>query len=145
MEGYHLPVAHRSTVGRNFPLEQTIFDSEGASESFTYQCFLKPNDMTFGIAHPMNRRLTDASRRTSVMPTIFPSHMYVLAPDHLWYLSLQPNGVGKVRMRYGAALAPEVMQHAEDEIALVKTFKELLDKTQEEDRQLVESIFENTI
>ena len=91
----------------------------------------------------MNQRLIGPSRRTSVMPTVFPSHMYVLAPDHLWYLSLQPDGVGKVRMRYGAALAPEVIQYAENERTLVDEFKQLLDKTQEEDRLLVESIFEN--
>ena len=143
MEGYHLPIAHRSTVGRNFPVGETKFDSDGASEGFTYQYFLKPNDMNFGVAHPMNTRLTDNLRRSSVMPTIFPSHMYVLAPDHLWYLSLQPNGVGKVRIRYGAALAPEVMEHTEDKSNLLSQFKELLDKTQEEDRLLVENIFEN--
>ncbi len=35
--------------------------------------------------------------------------MYVLAPDHLWYLSLRPNSVGEVHVRFGAALAPEVL------------------------------------
>ncbi len=35
-------------------------------------------------------------------------HMYVLAPDHLWYLSLRPEGVGQVQLRFGVALAPEV-------------------------------------
>ena len=143
MEGYHLPIAHRSTVGRNFSVAETRFDSDGPSESFTYQYFLKPNDVDFGVAHPMNKRLTDSMRQTSVMPTIFPSHMYVLAPDHLWYLSLQPNGIGKVRIRYGAALAPEVIKHAKDKSALVSKFRELLDKTQEEDRFLVETIFQN--
>ena len=34
--------------------------------------------------------------------------MYVLAPDHLWYLSLRPKGVGKVDIRFRVAIAPEV-------------------------------------
>ena len=40
-------------------------------------------------------------RYTSILPTVFPSHMYVLAPDHLWYLSLRPLGVGQVQLRFG--------------------------------------------
>ena len=39
---------------------------------------------------------------------MFPTHMYVLAPDHLWYLSLRSKGVGEVEIRFGAAIAPEV-------------------------------------
>ena len=36
--------------------------------------------------------------------------MYSLAPDHLWYLSLQPQGTDKVKIKFGAAIAPEVME-----------------------------------
>ena len=41
--------------------------------------------------------------------TAMPKAMYVLAPDHLWYLALQPDGVGRTRIRYGAAIAPEML------------------------------------
>ena len=54
------------------------------------------------------------------MPTVFPSHMYVLAPDHLWYLSLQPRGIGQVAIRYGVAFAPEKLAAANDRDALVE-------------------------
>ena len=47
------------------------------------------------------------------MPTVS-SHMYVLAPDHLWYLSLQPEGPSRTRIRYGAAIAPEVLEAKTD-------------------------------
>ena len=40
----------------------------------------------------------------------FPSHMFSLAPDHLWYLSLQPNGTDRVKIKFGAAIAPEVLE-----------------------------------
>ena len=75
------------------------------------------------------------------MPTIFPSHMYVLAPDHLWYLSLQPDGPARTRIRYGAAIAPERLAGEADRDAYLATTKAFLDQVQIEDRHLVESIF----
>ena len=142
MEGYHLPVAHRSTVGKQFPVQETVFDSRGRFDGFTYQCFSKPDGIQVGLAHPENKTLRGKWRKMSVMPTVFPGHMYVLAPDHLWYLSIQPNGYSKVKIRYGAAMAPEVLASHPDKRLLIDEFKTLLDKVQEEDRHLVEAIFE---
>ena len=141
MEGYHLPVAHRATVGGYFPTEDTEFDSRGAFEGFTYQYFTKTDDAPVGTAHPRNRTLRGKWRRTSVLPTVFPSHMYALAPDHFWYLSLQPNGPGKVQIRYGAAIAPEVLEHHPDPKLLIEESKTFLARVQEEDRVVVEGIF----
>ena len=62
---------------------------------------MKTGNSTYGQAHPDNTTLKNQWRNTSILPTIFPTHMYVLAPDHLWYLSLRSKGVG-------AAIAPEV-------------------------------------
>ncbi len=94
MEGYHLPVAHKATVGAWFPVEDTEFD-EQVYDAFTYQTFTKDGNARYGRAHPSNTRLEGKWRHTSILPTIYPSHMYVLAPDHLWYLSLRPQGVAK--------------------------------------------------
>ena len=88
MEGYHLPVAHQGTVGPYFNVLDTEFDKRGAFECFTYQTFTKNEDAIVGTAHPKNKSLVGKWRHTSILPTIFPSHMYSLAPDHLWYLSL---------------------------------------------------------
>ena len=109
MESYHLPVAHKATVGAHQNTDQTSFDPAGAHDAYTYQLFTKRDTTPVGCAHPNNTRLKGRWRNTSVMPTVFPSHMYVLAPDHLWYLALQPDGVGRTRIRYGAAIAPEML------------------------------------
>jgi phenylpropionate dioxygenase-like ring-hydroxylating dioxygenase large terminal subunit len=144
MEGYHLPVAHRRTVGAWFPVQETGFPDE-RFEAFTYQTFLKDQTATYGLAHPSNIRLEGRWRSTSVMPTIFPSHMFVLAPDHLWYLSLQPRAVGEVALRFGVAIAPEVMAALGDEAEPFarKTVK-FFDEVNEEDRFVVERIYQNT-
>lgn len=141
MEGYHLPVAHRATVGGYFPVEDTWFDPKGPFDDFTYQTFSKTKDAPVGTAHPKNKHLKGKWRYTSVLPTIFPSHMITLAPDHFWYLSIQPNGADKVSIRFGWAVAPEVYKHHPDLDGFIASTKEFLEIVQEEDRFVVEGIF----
>ena len=141
MEGYHLPVAHQATVGAHFNLMDTEFDERGKFDHFTYQYFTKKDSAPVGTAHPANTWLTGKWRSTSIMPTVFPSHMYVLAPDHLWYLALLPDGPDHVRIRYGAAMAPEVLEAWDNPEAMIADTKAFLDDVQEEDRAVVEGIF----
>ena len=141
MEGYHLPVAHRDTVGGHFPVEETQFDERGSFPHFTSQLFVKTGTAPVGTAHPDNTSLTGKWRNISVMPTVFPCHMYVLAPDHLWYLALQPDGPGRTRIRYGAALAPEVLAAQSDPETYIAETKTFLDAVQLEDKSVVEGIF----
>lgn len=141
MEGYHLPVTHRDTVGAHFPVKETRFSAAPPNPAFTYQYFTKNEDAPVGNAHPDNTWLQGEERRTSLMPTIFPSHMYVLAPDHLWYLSLQPQGRTQVKIRYGIALAPEVLAASDDPEGLKAEVIAFLDRVNDEDKDVVEGIF----
>lgn len=144
MEGYHLPVAHKATVGAWFPVEDTEFP-EDVHDAFTFQTFTKDENARYGRAHPSNTRLQGKWRHTSVLPTIFPSHMYVLAPDHLWYLSLRPAGPGEVMLRFGIALAPEV--HAalgEGRDAWVAELADFFDRVNAEDKVVVEGIYQGS-
>ncbi len=144
MEGYHLPVAHRATVGGHFPVKQTQFSSTPANLAFTYQLFKKTASAPVGIAHPDNKTLKGDQRAISILPTIFPSHMFALAPDHLWYLSLQPKGSNQVSIRYGAALAPEVLASKADPESYIEEVKGFLWQVNEEDRFVVEGIAEGS-
>ena len=141
MEGYHLPVAHPETVGPFINVMDTEFDNRGSFENFTYQIFTKNANAPVGTAHKENKTLEGKWRHTSILPTIFPSHMFSLAPDHYWYLSLQPEGVGKVKIRFGAAIAPEVLEDQEDPESFLSETRKFLHKVQEEDRFVVEGIF----
>ena len=140
MEGYHLPVAHRETVGAWMPVDSVIFPKD-QHDAFTWQTFTKDEHAKYGRAHPDNTRLKDEWRYTTLMPTVFPCHMYVLAPDHMWYLSLRPKGPDHVHVRFGLALAPEVHAALGDTrpqwLAEVITF---FDKVNAEDKFVVEGI-----
>jgi phenylpropionate dioxygenase-like ring-hydroxylating dioxygenase large terminal subunit len=140
MEGYHGPVAHRATVGAGVSLNDTVFP-DTVSDEFTYCTFTKPEGARYGTAHPDNTRLQGIWRRTAVLPTVFPAHMYSLSPDYLWYLSLRPDGVGTVKVRIGIALAPEVVRAQADLPAFLEPLSTFFDQVNEEDRRLVEGIY----
>ena len=141
MEGYHLPVAHRGTVGGFFKASNTGFDADAPFDAFSYQTFTKTEKAPVGSAHPNNKHLKDEWRYTSILPAIYPSHMIALAPDHLWYLSLQPQGTNQVRIRYGAAIAPEVLENHADREGFIESTKEFLVRVNAEDKVVVEGIF----
>ncbi len=141
MEGYHLPVAHRKTVGAWFPAEETGFPDQRHA-AFTWQSFIKDQTARYGLAHKDNTRLTGNWRHTSIMPTVFPGHMYVLAPDHLWYLSLRPTSVGEVAVRFGFALAPEVEDALEDRAGFVAETLDFFDRVNAEDKGIVQGIYQ---
>jgi phenylpropionate dioxygenase-like ring-hydroxylating dioxygenase large terminal subunit len=141
MEGYHLPVAHRATVGAWFPAEDTWFPAE-RHDAFTVQTFTKDETARYGRAHPTNSRLEGRWRYTSVMPSVFPTHMYVLAPDHLWYLSLRPKSIGEVHVRFGVALAPEVVANMPDAETQKAELLAFFDKVNAEDRFIVEGLYQ---
>jgi choline monooxygenase len=140
MESYHLPVAHRGTLGTWLPMEDIGFPDE-AHEAFTWQTFPKQEEARYGRAHPDNTALEGHWRYTSVMPTVYPAHMYVLAPDHLWYLSLRPQGVDHVHVRFGVALAPEVHAALDDPDASIGELVQFFDDVNAEDRLVVEGLY----
>ena len=67
--------------------------------------------------------------------------MYSLAPDHLWYLSLQPQGTDKVKIKFGAAIAPEVLEDQDNPTEFLEETIKFLNHVQQEDRHVVEGIY----
>ncbi|MDH3743251.1 MAG: Rieske 2Fe-2S domain-containing protein, partial [Hyphomicrobiales bacterium] len=143
MEGYHLPVAHKATVGLWMPMSSVNFPDK-AHDGFTYQTFIKDENAIYGRAPSGNARLEGHWRHTTVMPTVFPSHMYILAPDHVWYLSLRPKGTDQVHVRFGVAIAPEVHASLDNPIDWVADLAAFFDKVNAEDRFVVEGICEGS-
>ncbi len=62
-------------------------------------------------------------------------------PDHLWYLSLRPRGVGEVDVKFGAAIAPEVHASLNDPKAWLTETEAFFDMVNAEDRMVVEEIY----
>jgi len=142
MEGYHFPITHRQTLGMSMPLDSVEFPAE-TYDGFIYQTYTKNAVAGYGLAHPANTRLQGKWRYTGVLPTIYPSHMFSLAPDYLFYLSLRPKSVGEVFVRYGLALPPEVLQEANDRELVIAKSIDTFDRLNAEDQFVVEGIYKN--
>ncbi|MCR8923148.1 Rieske 2Fe-2S domain-containing protein [Dasania sp. GY-MA-18] len=140
MESYHLPRAHRGTIGPISPLAD--MEMTPGTEHFNYHLIRKKEGVA-GIAHPDNTALTGQWRNTTVLASIYPSHLIAVAPDYFWYLSLQPKGVDKVQVRYGVSIAPEVLAEKteEDKKDFIEKTISFFNSVNEEDKLVVEGIF----
>jgi len=138
MESYHLPVCHRSTVGGLSRLEDMICPPGLAA--FNYHTILKDDSLKIALAHPDNTRLQGERRRTTFLLSIYPSLMITLTPGYFWYLSLHPDGVGRVRIMYGGGMSPEFVNDPEAQQHF-QSVKALLDEVNTEDRGCTEKVY----
>ncbi|WP_027896097.1 aromatic ring-hydroxylating oxygenase subunit alpha [Zestomonas thermotolerans] len=137
MESYHLPMLHRGTVGPHSRLEE--MECPPGLEAFNYHWITKEASLPIGNAHPDNQHLEGHWRKTTALLCLYPSHLITLTPGYFWYLILQPEGVGKVRIRYGGGLSPEFVNDPKGQ-EYMDELKVLLDKVNAEDRMGVESV-----
>jgi len=139
MESYHLPVCHKGTIGGQSKLEEMICPPGRAA--FNYHTILKDDSLSIALAHPSNTRMHGERRRTTYLLAIYPSLLITLTPGYFWYLSLHPEGVGKVRIRFGGGMSndfsddPQAQQH-------FANLKSLLDDVNVEDRGCTEKVYQ---
>ena len=139
MESYHLTRAHRGTIGPYSPIEK--FEHFPGNEYLNYHLIQKNHDAPAGVAHPDNDYLEGDWRQTTVLTGIYPSHFIALAPDYMWYLSLQPCGVDKVAIRYGLSVPKHILAAQSDRQQYINDMKSLFDRVNAEDKIVVEGIF----
>jgi len=138
MESYHLPVCHAGTIGGLSKLEE--MDCPPGLATFNYHWILKDESLKIAIAHPNNTRLKGDRRRTTGLLAIYPSLLITLTPGYFWYLSLHPNGVGKVDIQFGGGMSPDFINDP-DAQEHFKQMKTLLDEVQVEDQGCTEKVY----
>ena len=105
MESYHLPVCHAGTIGGLSKLDEMVCPP--GLPAFNYHTILKDDTLKIALAHPRNTRLEGDRRRTTFLLAIYPSLLITLTPGYFWYLSLHPQGVGQVHIRFGGGMSPD--------------------------------------
>ncbi|MDG1010871.1 MAG: SRPBCC family protein [Amylibacter sp.] len=138
MESYHLPVCHAGTVGALSRLEDMVCPP--GLPAFNYHTILKDDQLKIALAHPDNDRMKGERRRTTYLLAIYPSLLITLTPGYFWYLTLHPEGVGKVRINFGGGMSKEWMQDAEA-LKNLEELKSLLDEVNVEDRGCTEKVY----
>ena len=138
MESYHLPVCHKGTIGGLSRLDE--MDCPPGRPAFNYHTILKDDKLKIAMAHASNQRLIGERRRTTYLLAIYPSLLITLTPGYFWYLSLHPDGVGKVRILFGGGMSPDYVNDPEAQ-AHFTALKTLLDEVNVEDRGCTEKVY----
>ena len=130
MESYHLPVCHAGTIGGLSKLDEMVCPP--GEPAFNYHTILK-----IALAHPSNTRMEGERRRMTYLLAIYPSLMITLTPGYFWYLSLHPEGPGKVRIGFGGGMSDDYRDDPNAQ-AQLDQLKNLLDRVNDEDRGCTE-------
>lgn len=138
IESYHLPICHGDTIGGLSVIDEP--EMIDGAPGYTFHKITKDPSFTLSVAHPANTRLQGEDRLTTVVGAAYPSLLITATPGYFWYLSLQPEGVDKVRVLYGGGLAPEFVADPNGP-ALLAEAKALLDAVNLEDKGCTERVF----
>ena len=141
IESYHVPIAH----GKTFAQHEKRLEDYVCGEDSVYYCYhyaAQDAGTGLGAAHPDNQRLEGEWRRTMVDFCVFPCHLVTVMPDYLWYISVQPDGVDRMRATWGLAVPPEVLADvgAEEYDAWLDEFRRYMIVANDEDKILVEAL-----
>jgi phenylpropionate dioxygenase-like ring-hydroxylating dioxygenase large terminal subunit len=138
MESYHLPVCHAATIGPTVDLMQMTCP-EGLP-AFNYHHIIKNDALDLTLAHPTNTSLQGDDRRTTWLLSIYPALLITLSPGYFWYLSLTPDGPGRVHVLFGGGLAPEFVADPQAGAHFAR-LRALLDEVNAEDKGCVERVY----
>ena len=143
MDVYHLHRVHADSFNKYSQNEETTFMFPG-EDAYCWQYIQEDGGEHSVKAHPDNSWLEGERRNRTVLFNIFPAQVVQLQPDLLWYLSIMPEGLGKVRIRWAVSIPKEFLDGADDREAHIKAELDLLKQVNSEDQPTVESVFRAT-
>ena len=86
------------------------------------------------------RALTDRQKSEIPIICVMPTHLMSLSPHRTFWLCVQPEGVGKTRLRWGISVYPGTVPE-DERAAYIETMRSTHVEINEEDRSVVESIY----
>jgi len=143
MDAYHIHRVHRNSFARYGSSEERTVLFPG-DDAFTYHYVQEDEESHSVFAHPQNTWLQGPDRFRTFLINIFPAQVIQLQPDFLWYLSILPDGLDKVDIRWAVSIPAEILDHASDRQAAIDEVMSLLHKVNGEDRPIVENVFRST-
>lgn len=140
MDGYHIHSVHKETFSKHGCSEDntTLFPGD---DYFTYHFIDRDPSKTWASADESNTWLSEEFRSRVVLAGLFPAHTIQLQPDLLWYLSIMPQGVDQVRIKWSASIPEEILAAAPDREQHIANIHDLLVKVNSEDKPTVENLF----
>lgn len=109
MEGYHLSRVHPQTLGGRTPTK--LCEKFPGGEGYTgYRAQYPPTAPFRGDCHP---DLTEQEKKCSTLFSVFPTMVASQSSDVLAYMSMQPFGVDRIKIRWGLSVYDKNMSEAE--------------------------------
>ena len=136
MEPYHVQMTHKRSLNMydaDSDIGIDLFPGQAPYLSYHYEGFV--GDLIQN-AKKLAPDLTNFEVTRAVLIGNFPSHVYVAFPGgHMLWMSLHPEGVSRVRMRWGVALAPGYLELTGEDPADIRALYETLNA---EDKTMIE-------
>ena len=143
MDSYHIHRVHKDSFARYGSSEDITHLYPGES-AYTYHVIQENEDRKSVFAHADNTWLTGDDRYKTYLVNIFPSHVMQLQPDMLWYLSILPDGVDKLTIRWAVSIPAEILDGADDRQKVIDDEMALIHQVNSEDQPIVENVFRAT-
>ena len=143
MDVYHLHRVHADSFNKYSSYEHAteLFPGEDA---YSYHFVQEDAGAHSVAANPDNSWLKGDKRHRTYLINLFPAHVVQLQPDMLWYLSILPDGLDRVKIRWAMSIPSEILQAAQDRDAVIAGQLDLLKQVNSEDRPTVERVFQGT-
>ena len=143
MDGYHIHNVHRDSFSKHGCSEDSTTLFPG-NDHFTYHFIDRDPSKDWASADESNTWLSEEFRSRVILAGLFPGHTIQLQPDLLWYLSIMPQGVGQVRIKWSASIPEEILASSPDREQHITGIRDLLTKVNSEDKPTVENLFQAT-
>jgi choline monooxygenase len=107
VEGYHIFTVHRTTLE---PLTPTrLGEMQDGEDGYSLQFYRMVETAAAEFAHPGKPGVPADARDKVFTFQVFPSFVVSGSHNWLWWMSIQPAGVGLAKLRWGICLTPEVI------------------------------------
>lgn len=137
IESYHTTYTHVRSIGPTNPTELCEFGPLGDPGFAIHSNSYRPEDLP-----PIhNEALTEAERRRFYVISLFPNGLAAVDPNFVWWMALEPLGVGRTNARWGLSFSPHTMAAA-DAAAFVDEIRGVIETATVEDKEMVERIQE---
>lgn len=107
IEGYHIFIVHRTTLEPLTPTRNGIMKTGDDAYSIQYYPLVK--EAVAELAHPDKSGVPDDGRNLVFTFHVFPCFVVSGSHNWLWWMSIQPQGINRAKLRWGICLTPEVI------------------------------------
>lgn len=146
-EPVHFPLAHRESVSRALPPRLTTHDDE-TGDGYTFFRQYRAPGVPYeyeGEAEVDNPDLTEDERAMIPIVNVFPAHLFSVSAERLFWVTMQPEGTARIRVRWGLDAFPGTIKAGAAGERRIADLITAFERINNEDKGIVEDIRRNAV